>query len=208
MGSEMCIRDSLIIANITQKSFKVKIKTKYSCSFWGIFLFFASAIPLIFIAKSAYNKLQIRETKFFENKTPFLIGSMCLIGGFISSVGVSGSLIVSCSLLVLGLDPLVVKCTIGVVLFGLTINNLVQFSLSNYADWQNAVLMGCLSFFACLLANFGVKVLMEKMPLEYTHRVICLSSFVMSLSLCFAVPATFYSEWDSMGTIFHFGSIC
>jgi uncharacterized membrane protein YfcA len=200
----------LIVANLIKNKFNKSAKLGIiKCSYIGIVLFFLSSIPLFFIAQYAFQKLQIRETvQPLKNKiNPFIIGTFCLIGGFISSVAVSGSLIVSCSLLVIGMDPLVVKCTIGVVLFGLTINNLVQFSLSNYADWPNALLLGCFSFFACLFANVFVKVMINKFPISKTNFFICLSSFIMTLTLCFAVPLSFYSEYMTNKSIFQFGTI-
>lgn len=199
----ICCFVCLVIGNIIKNQY-VSVS---NCSFFGICMFLLSGLPLIFIAHFAFKKLELRESEV-RQIDPQIIGTFCLIGGFISSVAVSGSLIVSCSLLVLGLDPLVVKCTIGVVLFGLTINNLVQFSLSRYADWPNALLLGALSFLACFLANISIKFMISKFPISKTNFLICLSSFVMTLTLCFAVPLSFFFEYVTSNSIFQFGSFC
>ena len=207
----VCCFVCLICANFVKRLLtSTTLDQVTKCSFLGIFLFFSFAVPLVFIAEFASRKLNARppEQPGASQLNPLVIGSFCLIGGFISSVGVSGSLIVTCSLLVVGLDPLVVKSTIGIVLFGLTVNNLVQFSLSKYSDWANSLLLGCFSFVACLSANYFLQVMLRRFPLRHTNLLIRLCSFLMTFALCVVIPLTFYSEYLSNDSIFYFESLC
>jgi uncharacterized membrane protein YfcA len=206
----------MIIANLGKGSNdKPSVFNFENCSIFAIVFYSICMIPMMLIAYLAFNKLRTTSSKTSsgnERKLSFplaiKIGLSSFLGGFISTMGVSGSLFISAFLLLLGIEPIIVKCTMSFMILVMALNNSFQFFYMGYFDWRNILTLAVISILGCLLANFIIKKKLAENNSKTVNFIISSCSFAMTLILCFVLPVSSYVEYLSNADFFSFSSSC
>jgi uncharacterized membrane protein YfcA len=185
------------------------------CSSLSVVLYILCLFPLTLIGIYGYRKLTTREITCETNQSNKMtrllalkIGIASVFGGFISTVGVSGSLFISAALILLNIEPIVVKCTLSMLILFLSSINSLQFFLMGYFDWRNILFLGCSALVGCLVANFVIKNQLAKGDTHTVNSIIAVQCFVMTLAICFAIPSSSYFEYLTNANFFRMGTIC
>jgi hypothetical protein len=185
------------------------------CSPLSVGLYIICLLPLALIGIYAFKKLINRQKSCGTNQKETFSANLAvkvalasITGGFISTVGVSGSLFISASLILLNIEPIVVKCTLSILILFLSSINSLQFFLMGYFDWKNILFIGCSALVGCLIANFVIKVQLAKGDTSTVNSIIAVQCFVMTVVICFAVPSSSYYEYLTNTNFFSMGEFC
>ena len=143
----------------------------------------------------------------YTSSIMFKIGISAVIGGFISSAGVCGSLFITSSLMLLNIEPLVVKSTIGFAIFVMTFNNAFQFFFLGYFDLKNTLTIACITLVGCLVGNFIIKRLLNQNSSK-ANRIISICNICMTSVICFCLPVSSYFEVSNNSSFFSFRAVC
>lgn len=206
----------MVVGNLGKGSHdKLSIFDFEQCSAVSIGFYILCMLPLVMISYFAFVKLRKREKRQNETgatvlkfDTAIKIGVCSLTGGFISTMGVSGSLFISSFLILLGVEPIVVKCTMSFMILFMSLNNSFQFFYMGYFDWKNILIFAIISICGCLLANLIIKKELAKANSDGVNLIISTCCFIMTLALCFVLPISSYVEYISNANFFNFSTIC
>lgn len=206
----------MVIGNLGKGSKdKISIFDFEQCSAMSIGFYIFCMIPLVLISYFAFIKLRRREKRqnqtgstVLKFDTAIKIGICSLTGGFISTMGVSGSLFISSFLILLGVEPIVVKCTMSFMILFMSMNNSFQFFYMGYFDWKNILIFALVSIAGCLLANLIIKKELAKANSDGVNLIISTCCFIMTLALCFVLPISSFVEYVSNVNFFNFSTIC
>ena len=183
---------------------------KCSGATFACFFLFILAISLL--AMVAYSKIQrTSQQQDYLQFSPQLmtkIGVSAMIGGFISSAGVCGSLFISSSLMLLDLEPLVIKATIGFAIFVMSLNNTFQFLFLGYFDLKNTVIIALITLVGCVVGNVIIKRQLQNGGQRGANSIISVCNFCMTGVICLVIPFTSYFESINNSSFFAFRSVC
>jgi uncharacterized membrane protein YfcA len=205
----------MVKGNSTQTS----IINNMECSYFTLCMFLVFCFPLVGISLFGYKKFQKslkKENEENHNNNEeekdtnigLKMGISALVGGFISTVGVGGSLFVSSALLLLDVEPLVIKCTMTWITMLMATNNTFQFIFIGYFDWRNVLIFTFLGLIGCVSSNLFIKKLLANNMSSKANEIIALCCCLMSVFVCFAIPVTSYYEYKNNQSFLKAGSIC
>ena len=179
-----------------------------------IVIFLLCMIPLVYISWLGYKEMERTYSNSSEGDTSDLnfslvvkLASAALIAGFLSTSAVSSTLFLWAALFFLGLEPLVVKCTVGWMIFMIAVNNCFQFIYMGYFDWKNILVISGVSLFGCFAANLYIKKELANNNSRSINIMIAGCCFAMTVCLCIVIPFTSIFEYHHNKSFLSFGSV-
>ena len=135
----------------------------------------------------------------------FKIGLISIIGGFITSNGVCGTLFIATSMMALNVEPIIVKSTMSILVFCMSANNGFQFIYMGYFDAVNIAALIVINLSGCLVGNLIIKRALRK-NVGAANSIIDLCSLVMTFCICVALPFSSYYEYLHNAIFLDFGT--
>ena len=122
-------------------------------------------------------------------------------------MGVSSSIFISSSLILLNIEPIVIKCTMGFIYFFMSINCFSQFYLIGFWDLKNMILMAIISLIGCFISNIIIKKFIKSNKTNFLNKMISISCLFLLTLVSIIIPLSCYNEYLKNDYFFRFGKL-
>ena len=150
---------------------------------------------------------QLTQSPNYPPRLMIQIAVCAMIGGFISSIGVSGGLFIFSALILLDIRPLVIKATMGLLLFVIYLTHGFQFFYLGFFDLYNTCIMAAIAVTGCFIGNILIKRSLANNGSDKTNALLSALNFILTASICIGLPFVAYHEAQNNNSFFNFKSI-
>ena len=190
----------LIFGNLSKGNPSSPSNLFTQCSFISFLVYIISIITCLLIGFIPFKRI-----KHLKKKKLYSLGVSSFLAGIVSAVGISGSIVFTSNLVLLGLDQKVIRAVSGMSLFLISVATVIQFELIGFLDFKNSIIIGLSSIIGSVIGNFGISHLFKKYK---NSSIVSKILFLIAFLSILLMPFIIYNEIQVNKHAFELGGVC